>query len=64
MRPAALDQLIKLGITRVLTSGQEPDVSLGTDTVRDMIAYAAGRIEILPGAVIPAPGRKIGRAHV
>ena len=51
---AALDQLIKLGITRVLTSGQEPDVSLGTDTVRDMIAYAAGRIEILPGAGITA----------
>ena len=50
----ALDQLIELGVTRVLTSGQEPDVSLGTGTVREMIAYAAGRIQILPGAGITA----------
>lgn len=51
---AALDTLIGLGITRVLTSGQEPDVSLGTSTVREMIGYAAGRIQILPGAGITA----------
>ena len=51
---AALDQLIGLGITRVLTSGQEPDVSLGTETVRKMMDYAAGRIQILPGAGITA----------
>ena len=49
---AALDALIGLGVTRVLTSGQEPDVSQGTDTVREMIQYAAGRIQILPGAGI------------
>ncbi len=49
-----LDALIELGITRVLTSGQEPDVSLGTQTVREMIEYAAGRIQILPGAGITA----------
>ena len=46
----ALDLLIGLGVTRVLTSGQEPDVAYGTATVRDMIAHAAGRIQILPGA--------------
>lgn len=51
---AALDELIALGVTRVLTSGQEPDVSLGTATVREMIEYAAGRIQILPGAGITA----------
>ena len=50
----ALDLLAELGVTRVLTSGQEPDVSWGTDTVREMIAYAAGRIQILPGAGITA----------
>lgn len=50
----ALDILIGLNITRVLTSGQEPDVSLGTQTVRKMIDYAAGRIQILPGAGITA----------
>ena len=48
----ALDLLADLGVTRVLTSGQEPDVSLGTETVREMIRYAAGRIEIMPGAGI------------
>ena len=51
---AALDELIGLGITRVLTSGQEPDVPQGADTIREMIQYAAGRIEILPGGGIKA----------
>ena len=46
----AVDLLAELGVTRILTSGQEPDVSWGTETVREMIAYAAGRIQILPGA--------------
>ncbi len=50
----ALDTLIDLTITRVLTSGQEADVSNGTETVREMIRYAAGRIQILPGAGITA----------
>ena len=49
---AALDTLIGLGVTRVLTSGQAPDVSWGTAVVREMLAYAAGRIQILPGAGI------------
>lgn len=48
----ALDTLIELGVTRVLTSGQAPDVSQATQTIREMIDYAAGRIEILPGAGI------------
>ncbi len=46
----AIDLLAELHVTRILTSGQEPDVSCGTQTVREMIAYAAGRIQILPGA--------------
>ena len=50
----ALDLLIDLNITRVLTSGQEADVSNGTEIVREMIRYAAGRIQILPGAGITA----------
>lgn len=47
-----LDILIELGVTRVLTSGQEPSVHYGVETVRNMIEHAAGRIEILPGAGI------------
>ena len=43
-----------LGVTRVLTSGQQATAPLGADTIREMIQYAAGRIEILPGGGIKA----------
>lgn len=46
----ALDALIALGVTRVLTSGQEPDVLYGTETVAGMIRHAQGAIQIMPGA--------------
>ena len=49
---AALDTLCSLGIRRVLTSGQAPSAMEGSTTIREMIAYAAGRIELLPGAGI------------
>lgn len=49
-----LSRLIGLGVDRVLTSGQAPDVFYGVDTVREMIEFAAGRIQILPGAGINA----------
>ena len=45
----ALDALMELGVTRVLTSGQQASVPLGADAIREMVQYAAGRIEILPG---------------
>ena len=48
----AIDMLADLHITRVLTSGQAPSVSDGTETIREMIAYAGSRIQILPGAGI------------
>ena len=51
---AALDTLIELGVNRVLTSGQMPTVPQGAETIRKMIAHAAGRIEILPGGGIEA----------
>ena len=49
----ALDQLVDLGITRVLTSGQQPDVIQGHVLIRRLIQHAAGRIEVLPGGGIP-----------
>ncbi len=49
---AALDTLIDLGVTRVLTSGQAPTVPQGAQMIRRMIGHAAGRIEIQPGAGI------------
>lgn len=48
----ALEILIKLGITRVLTSGQAPDVFSALDTIAEMIRFAQGAIQILPGAGI------------
>lgn len=48
----ALDILCGLGVTRVLTSGQAPSVWEGVGTVAEMIRYARGRIQVLPGAGI------------
>jgi len=47
---AALDTLIELGVNRVLTSGQQPNVISGAKLISELIKHAAGRIEILPGA--------------
>ena len=48
----ALDSLIRIGVTRVLTSGQESDVFFALDTIAEMIRFAGNAIEILPGAGI------------
>lgn len=45
----AMDQLIELGFCRILTSGQAPSVLVGKERIREMVAYAANRIEIMPG---------------
>ena len=45
-----LEQLIDIGIDRVLTSGQASDVFYGIDVVREMMDFAGGAIQILPGA--------------
>lgn len=47
-----LDQLISLGITRILTSGQERSALEGSELIRDLVNHGAGRIQILPGAGI------------
>ncbi|OPZ85944.1 MAG: Copper homeostasis protein CutC [bacterium ADurb.Bin429] len=48
----AMEQLIDLGVTRILTSGQEETVYNGATLIRQLIERAAGRIEILPGGGI------------
>ena len=48
----ALETLIRLGVKRVLTSGQAPNVFYALDTIAEMIRFAQGAIEILPGAGI------------
>jgi copper homeostasis protein len=49
---AALEQLIDLGITRVMTSGQEASAYNGASHIAQYLGRAAGRIEILPAGGI------------
>ena len=46
----ALETLIGLGVTRVLTSGQAPDVFFALETIADVVRFAGGAMGILPGA--------------
>lgn len=48
----AIDQLIELGVKRILTSGQKKTTQEGIPLIKDLIKYADGRIEILPGGGI------------
>ena len=45
-----LEQLIDLGCDCILTSGQEPSAEKGIPMLKELVARAAGRIEIMPGA--------------
>ena len=48
----ALNDLITLGIDRLLTSGQEVSALEGLDLITDLVRVAAGRIGIMPGGGI------------
>jgi copper homeostasis protein len=48
----ALEELIDLGITRVLTSGQKNSVPEGVELIAKLVTRAGKRIEILPGGGI------------
>ena len=45
----AIDELIKLGIDRILTKGGNENAMSGKDALRDLVKYANGRISIMPG---------------
>lgn len=50
----AIDQLVELGVDRILTSAQRSSVLNGLDTLKEMQEYANGRIQIMAGAgVVP-----------
>jgi len=48
----SVDQLVDLGFCRILTSGQKATAIEGKRTLREMVAYAKDRIEIMPGGGI------------
>ncbi len=45
----ALEELIDLGFSRILTSGQQNSVTEGAELIRGLIEQARGRIGIMPG---------------
>src|SRR5688572_7490641 len=45
----ALEDIIALGIKRILTSGGRPDVSLGAPIIAGLVRQSAGRASIMPG---------------
>lgn len=46
----ALEQIITLGCTRLLTSGQQESAQEGVNLIKELVAQADGRIIIMPGA--------------
>jgi copper homeostasis protein len=50
---AALDQIVGMGFTRILTSGQQDSAVDALPSIRHLIEYARDRIEVLPGGGIP-----------
>jgi copper homeostasis protein len=50
---AGLEQIIDLGFRRILTTGRRALIEDGAETVRRTIVQARGRIEILPGGMVP-----------
>jgi len=45
----AMEQLIDIGVDRILTSGQQPDAVKGIPMIAELVRKAAGRIIIMPG---------------
>lgn len=59
----ALEQLIELGVTRVLTSGGMPTALAGAARLRDLTRLAGERIEVMPGGgICPANVAEVVRA--
>jgi copper homeostasis protein len=53
-QPGALEDIIALGCQRVLTSGGQPTAEAGQNQLAALVAQAAGRVRIMPGAGITA----------
>jgi len=51
---SALDALIELGVSRVLTSGGAPSAVEGADRIKQLVIQSAGRIGILAGGTVRA----------
>ena len=51
---SALEDIIRTGCTRILTSGLQPTAFEGKDLIRQLVHRADGRISVMPGAGVRA----------
>lgn len=49
---AALDALIELGVTRILSSGHKPSALAGAANLAAYLRHVGGRLQVLPGGGI------------
>lgn len=61
----AIDELVDLGVERILTSGQQANVDLGLEMLQKLSEYARGRIQIMAGGgVRPSNALQLAQAGV
>lgn len=59
----ALENVVALGCQRILTSGGQPSATAGQDQLAALVAQAAGRVRIMPGAGITGANLRTLIAH-
>jgi copper homeostasis protein len=59
----ALEDVVAIGCQRILTSGGQPSATAGQGQLAGLVAQAAGRVRIMPGAGITAANLRDLVAH-
>jgi copper homeostasis protein len=59
----ALEDVVAIGCQRILTSGGQPSATAGQDQLAALVAQAAGRVRIMPGAGITGANLRDLVAH-
>lgn len=57
-KKSAIDELVKLGVDRILTKGGCENALAGKDTLKELIDYAKDRIIIMPGKGVNKDNRE------
>ncbi|MGG7059389.1 copper homeostasis protein CutC [Clostridium nigeriense] len=57
-KKAAIDELVELGVHRILTKGGMENALAGKDVLRDLVEYANDRIIIMPGKGVNKENRE------
>jgi len=55
----ALDDIVFCGCSRILTSGQKATALEGVETIRELVSYANGRIDIMAGSGVNPENAKL-----